>query len=546
MLRATPRLAALGLLLSLSTAACTQRNGFGSGDAEPDASGTDSTVTPEAGPDGARPDVVADVMLRTTDLILEGAPSDAPMRFAGPAGTSAPTWVYPEDRTIVPPNLEGFELHFMPGDGNTLFEVTFQVGAEALRLYAPCTAMGGGCVLPIPQNTFDLVVNLGRPLGGVTMRIRGTAMAGGGSVSTSMNRYLGIAQTDLRGGVYYWASSGNILRYEFGTGRTGVRPEIYERGDVFNCAGCHVLSRDGRRMSVGRGIPGPAATRIFDVEMHTPTSPTLPSNFGSFSPDNRWYLGGDGRSLAVVDGTTGALNSTALAANTLGSQPDWSPTNELAVFSRTRTPPPIAVGMPGHSAPADLMTMRWDGTRFTVPTVLLSSMGENNYYPSISPDGRFVLFNRSAADTYNAPDAALWIMPIDGGAPVHLVAADGHDTLGNSWPKWTPHVEMYMNQEVAEPLYWVTFSSRRSYGLRLQQDGRAADSRTSQLWMAAVRSNGDADPSAPAFWLPFQNLREGNHISQWVETVVRRDCTMDRNCPSDQTCQDGRCAGPPG
>ena len=26
-------------------------------------------------------------------------------------------------------------------------------------------------------------------------------------------------------------------------------------------------------------------------------------------------------------------------------------------------------------------------------------------------------------------------------------------------------------------------------------------------------------PSAPAFWLPFQNIDTGNHIAQWTEVV---------------------------
>ena len=52
------------------------------------------------------------------DFVRPGTPSDAPTRFAGaedPAG--APSLVYPDNETIIPPNLPSFEIHFRPGSG---------------------------------------------------------------------------------------------------------------------------------------------------------------------------------------------------------------------------------------------------------------------------------------------------------------------------------------------------------------------------------------------------------------------------------------------
>ena len=95
--------------------------------------------------------------------------------------------------------------------------------------------------------------------------------------------------------------------------------------------------------------------------------------------------------------------------------------------------------------------------------------------------------------------------------------------------------------ELEEPLMWVTFSSNRDYGLRLRQGSMAR----AQLWMAAFRPGTAGDPSAPAFWLPFQDVNESNHIAQWVETVRRTDCTMDRNCAAGESCIRGTCVGAP-
>jgi hypothetical protein len=497
--------------------------------------GADAKPTPD------RPEPVRTV--RT--VVAMGAPADAPMRFGGAESTTrAPTWVYPEDRTIVPPNLSGFELHYVPGEGNDLFEVSFTGDAVIVKVYATCTVVGGGCALPLPQETFDLIASAGRSGGGVRMVIRGTSRATmGAPVARSAERFLGFTQTDLRGGVYYWAAgSSTIVRYEFG--RTDARPEVFLRpdADLPLCVGCHALSRDGRRMVAGSLIPGPARARIVDVATRERPGMPMALNFGSFSPDNRRFLASDGMRLALYDGDTGAAIG-GVPAGSAGSHPDWSPNGLTAVYSRSRATVPFPIGTPGHDGPSDLMVMNWNVSTFGPSRVLVESQGENNYYPSYAPDGQWVLFNRARSNSNNAPDASLWAVRADGsGMPIALTNANGRDaTWGNSWPKWTPFVERYVG-ELDEPLLWITFSSTRDYGLRLRQGSM----RRTQLWMAAFRPRGAAlDPSSPAFWLPFQNLEDSNHIAQWVEAVRRMDCTMDRNCPAGETCVNGRCAGAP-
>jgi hypothetical protein len=228
--------------------------------------------------------------------------------------------------------------------------------------------------------------------------------------------------------------------------------------------------------------------------------------------------------------------------NTAGTMPDWSPDGRQVVFARPLTPPPPFGGSPGHNGATDLMVMPWSGSAFGTPVPLVGAGGQNNYYPSFSPDGRWVLFNRSADSSYNAIDAHLWAVRADrSAAPVRLAAADGTGDLGNSWPKWAPFVGTYQG----ETILWITVSSRRDYGLRLVQQSRPADERRAQLWMAAFRPGRAGDPSAPAFWLPFQSLAEGNHIAQWTQQVQRQSCTRDSDCAAGETCvmltAGGRC-----
>jgi hypothetical protein len=451
----------------------------------------------------------------THDFVRPGAPTDSPARFGGAdQATGAPSVVYPENATIIPPNLPSFEIHFQPGAGNDLFEVAFAGSVTVARFYTRCVALGGGCTLALNETDLAQVADASRGRGNVTVTVRGTrspdASAEVNPVGRSAPVTLGVTRDSLRGAVYWWASSGSIVRYDMGT--PGSRAEVFLTGTVFDCYGCHALSRDGTRMWAGRGpIPGLAPTPILDVATRTPQGTPFAASFGSFSPDN--------------------------------SMPDWSPDGTQAVFSRPQVVPPFAPT--GHSGAADLMLMPWTAGAFGAPTTLLRSTGINNYYPSFSPDNRWVLFNRASGESSSNLGAQLWVTPVAGGDPIRLTRADGGDANGNSWPKWTPFVES-TGGEVDEPLLWLTFTSRRDYGLRIQQQGREPGMRTSQLWMAAFRpTTRGADPSTPAFWLPFQNITQGNHIAQWVPSLQRQGCGTGMMCAAGETCIGGRCLGAP-
>ena len=94
---------------------------------------------------------------------------------------------------------------------------------------------------------------------------------------------------------------------------------------------------------------------------------------------------------------------------------------------------------------------------------------------------------------------------------------------------------------------WVTFSSTRDYGLLVRNSPAnlvqcyppdsaedpggshgqqfPANCRQPQIWMAAINLTtaevmNATDPSFPAFWLPFQDIKTHNHTAQWTSTVV--------------------------
>ena len=61
----------------------------------------------------------------------------------------------------------------------------------------------------------------------------------------------------------------------------------------------------------------------------------------------------------------------------------------------------------------------WANTHVVAP-----SAGANNYYPAFSPDGEWIVYNRTnGGDSYDAPDAEVWVVPHDGGTPIRLANA---------------------------------------------------------------------------------------------------------------------------
>jgi len=154
-----------------------------------------------------------------------------------------------------------------------------------------------------------------------------------------------------------------------------------------------------------------------------------------------------------------------------------------------------------------------------------------HYYPALTPDDEYVLFNRTSnasgsgnqhcktaegeenfniAGTYNNCGAELWMVPSDGGGAVRLDNANGPEGSGyvNSWPSVGPNLNT--------DHYWVAFSSARPYGIEhVDESGFAPGP---QVWVVGVSKTAmekGEDPSFAPIWLSGQAMEGGNHIAQW-------------------------------
>ena len=493
---------------------------------------------------GASGDTSLTVRLETI-VLGPNVPANAATLFGGPSTGTAPQLVYPANGVLVPPNLNVMEFHYLPGSGNGLFELTFQGARVQLKAYFTCTVLGTGCQFTPDAATWAVLAMAERGGDPMSYTLRGIPMgaAAGSPVGMSATQKISFGQEDIVGGLYYWnASPGNLKRYEFG--RANQQAENFmdaARAGASVCVGCHVLSRDGKKIAVGLDTPTPAAIyKVFDVATRTMVYSKGSmlggggANFFSFSPDGSQLLYSNGASTGLADSATGNdINASLIAA---GTMPDWSPDGNAIAYAKPSMVVPCIPGLCGAPGvdKASIETMvKSGGTWGPGPTLVSYASGNNNFYPTYSPDNRWVIFNRSPseANSFDAMDAQVWAISAAGGNPLRLATAS---TGGDSWPKWAPDAQPYRGNT----LMWFTFSSRRDYGLRLQQQTREAAMRTTQPWMAAFRPGraGTVAASSPAFWLPFQSLAEGNHIAQWAEQVQRQGCTSDRDCVQAERC----------
>lgn len=494
-------------------------------------------------PAGTQPALIGDG--GTTIVVASGADAMSAGKFTGASTGPGPTVVYPTSGVMLPPNTNTMEFHFLPGAGQTLFRFTFVAPTTTLVVYTGCTPLGGGCVYTPDPTFWSSFVAYARGTTPISWTVSGVNGASPGAVGTSAVQSLGFTEQDLRGGLYYWNSAGSVVRYDYGY-PNAPRQTFLTAGNVgaLTCVGCHVISRQGNQIVVGKDIPAPAAYSVINVPTKMPVSSmsgplTGSANFFSFSPDERHLLTSNGASIQWRNLFTGTIANVTNS----GTMPDWSPDGLHMVYAKPASNPPFGFAVPGVSS-ASLQTMHFNGLGWDPPQPLVPFTGQNNYYPTYSPDGDWVLFNRSpsnresfsnaTADDAGVPDGELWAVASSGGAPLKLTQASSPGAT--QWPKWAPVKHSY----AAGQVMWLTFSSQRAYGLRL-----AAGQQT-QLWMVAfdpARAAAGMDPSFPAFWLPFQDINSGNHIGQWSTEVPRANCSGSgqSTCAAGEVCSNGKC-----
>ena len=121
-----------------------------------------------------------------------------------------------------------------------------------------------------------------------------------------------------------------------------------------------------------------------------------------------------------------------------------------------------------------------------------SKNGKSNYYPRMSPDGKWIVFNQAESFMLLQPDSKLFIMPAEGGEPREMQC--NSDNM-NSWHSWSPNGK------------WLVFSSKMH-------------DKYTRLYLTHIDENGNDSPPVllENMWKPgracnipeFVNLRPGD------------------------------------
>jgi hypothetical protein len=459
----------------------------------------------------------AEVIVRLHSVRVDPSlPPDVADLFNGPDDpTRAPMVVYPPADVVMPRNLGDFEVHWTDAQ-NDVFELSLKTEFTDVRAIVPG---GNGAIANSTWSAFLakewLAAVSFEP--NVQFEVRGVNKANPTAVGSSGPRLVRLTNEQMLGGLYYWAATAQnnapygIFRHDMSHPGQPAEQYMTTAQTGGRCVACHVLSRDGSKMSITFDGGNGAAT-LLDVGTKAMQTSTRGWNFGTFTPDGNQFLAVQNGKLSVLEYATQTELAQMTAAGRV-SHPDLSADGTKLVY----------VQQAGADADwsfngGKIMTRTYDQATHTFgPETQLVMDTSNNFYPSFSPDGKWVLFNRApTGSSYNNGAATLWVTKADGSGPaIQLTAAAGTTGLTNSWGRWAPFQQTVGANN--EPLYWVTVSSTRDFGVRL------VGAKRPQIWMTPFmpdKAEQNTDPSAAAFRLPFQDIESNNHIAQWTEQII--------------------------
>jgi hypothetical protein len=495
--------------------------------------------------------------------VLDGnAPSNSPTLF-GPisqgAATGGPCLTEPESDVVFPQNWLRPRFKWTAVNGETLFELRLHVANQIKDLVVYTT----NTTWTMPQATWD-ALRTHSPTEAMTLTVRGAVLSGsalqGEALGTSTP--MGIAPVQATGAIVYWTTSGTTALMGFSPGDDTVEkvltPTQYvaqqpSSGSI--CIGCHSSTPGGEYVafttttsaytawSNGMALINPKDGPLGSVPSFvTPAGAQALARWNqsavAFSPAH--WMTGDHRGIASYDnsgsatdivlswfdvGATSAATATGIIARNgdtqLAGAPAWSHDGNTIVYVSTNR---VCNGRLGNCNPNGAYEQPQDpGSRaslWTVPyekgaggtAVGLQGASDGtvqSYSPALSPDDKFIAYNRAPNDAqmYNQPAAEVYVIASKGGTPTRLAANDppvcsGATSPGitNSWAKWSPTAL----QANGNTYYWLIFSSQRY------------SSGTPQLYITSIIQAADGTlKTHGALYLWNQPATEENHTPAW-------------------------------
>jgi hypothetical protein len=435
-------------------------------------------------------------------------PSNVAQLFGGgDAGASSggPCLIEPEVGALYPNNWLRPRFVWTTANTENLYELRLHVDNQANDLVVYTTQNGWlmpeAMWLNLAKHSQDVPM---------TVTVRGGLLNGTTLTNEALGSSgpIGIAPVGAPGTIVYWSivngqsGYGELQGFAIGDETVGtvlIPPQVRERGDaaVPPCIGCHAATPDGLNvgfmLGYAEGSPGAYTDSI--ATLGVDAAPGLVPSFltadGKAAMD---ALGGvpaysaaywsKGERIVLLSDVGTDLNwvnlsgvgaaAKGVVARTsdtgLVTDPVWTNDGATIVYvsasslfnGRQAGGPMVLYSVPYNQGVG--------GIAKPIPGILQTGMAQ--YYPAISPDDQYIVFNSapSGDDPYSDGEDQIYMSPIGGvttGGPLRLNANDppaclsGERSPGvtNSWAKWSPSAQ-YVSV-LGNTYYWVVYSSTR-------------------------------------------------------------------------------------
>jgi len=462
----------------------------------------------------------------STPIVDASAPANAETLFGGTTGTptGGPCLSDPEIGTLFPNNWIRPRFTWIPTGSENLFEIRLSAQNQdnALVVYTAASTwtMPAAIWAGLSQHTVDSAI---------TVTVRGATYSSGSLTSgpaLGSSGAIRVAPVSAPGAIVYWTNTSNgMLLRGFRMGEETLKDILGPADAGASCIGCHTSTPDGTYVGFSAGEGGGAGLALLssDGQHLTPSfisasAQTLMArqnqDLPSFSPMH--WTAGDHTALTMYQSniiwTDLEASSTAQGAgwgivarnneSTNAASASFAHTGDALLY--VSTPDPVNTGV--TVTHGDIHIVPFNNRAGGTPTALVATP-DNEYYPAFSPDDRLVAFDRVPTDvnSYNNPQAEVYVVPATGGTPVRMAANDpavctGHSSPGitNSWPKWSPAA----GSNGGRQFYWLTFSSTRAGG-------------SPQIYVAPVVDDGTTLTSYPALYPWNQVPGDASHTPDW-------------------------------